>query len=115
MLNKDTEKSEWLKAVNAGKTEKSLIEWSFNNELVLEKNKKFNKDLIMQKKTVVHCKTKKESEMLLNWAHSQGLSTSYLDKICFEDFKDQTCYNLLDGAYGSLEWYKRENYTIIGL
>jgi len=33
----------------------------------------FNKDLIMQPRTVVHCKTEEEAKELLKWADEQGL------------------------------------------
>lgn len=87
---------------------------------------KFNKKLIMQNKTVVHCKTEEEANSLLKWADSIGLKwnnsksclsynngKSYLSHNNYSNFKEETCYNFKTGSHGDLEFYEEAGYKIL--
>lgn len=76
----------------------------------------FNKSLILQPKTVVHCTTEQQAITLLNWADSIGLKwlsgDSYRDKRNFY-LEEETCYYLNNGLCSSYDYCKIEGYTIL--
>lgn len=67
-------------------------------------------------KTVVHCPTEELARKVLAIAHEAGLEwdsrCSYAD-IAWKYYKEHTCYHFQEGAYGSLGYYKSENFTIL--
>lgn len=77
----------------------------------------FDYDKIMKKGVVIHCATEEQAKNLLTWADSKGLEWrnryTYLEKINWREYKDETCYNLLEGGYSSVSWYGRCRYSII--
>ena len=78
---------------------------------------KFNKELIMQDSTVVHCRTEEQANQLLEWADSIGLKwitgNSYKNYTNYISYHEQTCYYLYEGTYTDLEFYKEKGYKIL--
>lgn len=77
----------------------------------------FDYNKIMQKDTVVHCDTEEKAKKLLEWADSKGLKwcneDGYINDICWGEHKENTCYELFKGKFGSLNWNMINNYTIL--
>jgi len=65
----------------------------------------FNADLILRPKVVVHCDTREKAFNLLQWSDSIGRKWSskrgYLSNLRWDEFKQDTCYNINSGLYGS--------------
>ena len=78
---------------------------------------KFDKEKIMQPKTVVHCSTDEQASQLLNWAASEklhwGCGAPYTEITCWYKYKDVTCYNLYEGQYSYIADYRLDEYTIL--
>lgn len=78
---------------------------------------KFNWDLIMQPRTVVHCDTEDKANELLTEAHKRGLKWSngnkYTEYNGFNVHESKTCYDFNNNDYGSYGHCKKFNYTIL--
>ena len=72
----------------------------------------FNKELILQENTVVHCKTAKEVNELLKWKESLSYRYSSSDNFFYE-YKEKTCYDVNDNTFEGIDFYLNEGYTII--
>lgn len=83
---------------------------------ISEKTEKFNWGKILKENTVVNCVTEEQARSLLKEAHEKGLKwcrgNSYLEKNHWSLCKENTCYDLLDGSFDSID-YCKENYTIL--
>lgn len=68
-------------------------------------------------KYVMHCKTEEEDKSFREYLHSVGREwssgDSYLDKTHWNGYKSKTCYNFNIGCYSDVEYYTREDYTIL--
>lgn len=74
----------------------------------------FDKNKIMQEKTVVHCNTYYQSINLLKWAKLNGILYRSIDiNEELDNYKDKLCYNIFDKEYAYIDLYKAENYTIL--
>jgi len=79
---------------------------------------KFNKELIMQENTVVHCDTKEKAARLLEWADSLGRSwrygDSYLYNTNWDNYKELTCYYIYNNSFADTKGvYTKYNYKIL--
>lgn len=66
---------------------------------------------------VIHCPTEEEAIAILKLAHEAGYTwcneDSYIDSDnLWYKYKADMCYNIRDGSYSDLPWYKSSNYTI---
>jgi len=77
---------------------------------------KFDK-IYALKNTVVHCDTKVKANELLKLAREYGYrwcnGIDYLNLNNWEMKKSDTCYNINQGSYADIEFYKNKNFTII--
>lgn len=89
---------------------KNILSFLFKNNII-----KFDRERIVQKDTVVHCRTKKQAINLLKWADSIGLKwcdgRKYTKKNMYSMFKKNTIYNLYYGTYSEI--YRPYKYTIL--
>jgi len=69
------------------------------------------------KKLVVNCPTEELANDFLKLANSFGYnwitSNSYLHHNNWKVHKEETCYDLKDGVYTDVEYYKERNYKIV--
>ena len=87
-------------------------------ELVESKSKLFDWDYFLNKtnKVAVHCKTEEEAIDFCKQMHEHELrwhcGRSYLDKIEWNVFKENTCYSN-NRQFSPYSFYKTSNYTIL--
>lgn len=86
--------------------------------------RKFNLDLLIDKKVVLNCKTKNEAEEFLQYLDDKninwfgGTSIFENDNYMYNDYKSNTCFSLeIKGMlqYSPIEYYQRQNYRILTL
>ena len=69
------------------------------------------------KAIVIHCKTEVEAKQLLQLLHTRGKTwrsgISYLETTNWEEYKENTYYNLRAGEYDRKTNYSRRGFTII--
>lgn len=69
------------------------------------------------KKVCMHCKTRQEAEDFCREMEKAGLTwrsgNSYLSWICFDPYKEQTCYCFNKGTYDSTVYAKDKGYQIL--
>jgi hypothetical protein len=67
----------------------------------------FNKNLILQPNTFIHCDSEEKANKLLAWGYSIGkrwsTGDSFLDENYYYYDKDKTCYNIYSGEFSSLQ------------
>lgn len=77
----------------------------------------FNKELIMQPNTVVHCDTEEKGKMLCNYLHSIGEkwynNGSYENYTNYSRYGKNTCYDVINGGFSELEDYIKDGYKIL--
>lgn len=78
--------------------------------------KDFDWDKFKKEKIAVHCDTAEKANDFLKQCYNKSMGWSYrgslLDYNCWDGYKENTCYSY-GICYGSLEYYKRNNYKII--
>lgn len=71
----------------------------------------------LAKNTVVHCSTEELANKVLKIAHDNGykwwVGGSYVANNSWEIYKENTCYNIVNGEYCEKEYYLSTHYTII--
>ena len=64
----------------------------------------------------IHCETEEQANAICKLMHEAGLEwvdgDSYLSENCYESYKSETCYFTAEGQFCSLDYYKRNGYTI---
>ena len=80
-------------------------------------NMEFNwEEFISNDKIAVHCQTEEQARDFCNQMYEHGLEwndgESYLKLTEWKFYKERTVYEG-DGAFANLEYYKRNNYTIL--
>lgn len=74
-------------------------------------------NLKIYQNTVVHCPTKELANKVLAIAHSLGYRWSndsfFIDRLFYNEYKEQTCYDIYEGKYGSLSYFQNNWYYII--
>lgn len=78
----------------------------------------FIDNYLPDQKVVMHCKTEAEASDFLEYLNSQGRKwcTGKLyteEENHFDKYRESTCYNFVRGAYGYIEYYQSEGYTIL--
>ena len=63
------------------------------------------------------CKTREEAKEVLRIAHGKGYKwnngISFLEKDSWDEYKEKMCYSLLDGMFCSVNFFKRQGFTLI--
>jgi hypothetical protein len=71
---------------------------------------------LFEGRNVFHCETQELAIELLSIAHNLGYKwgkcTSYLDFNHWEDYEENTCYNIKEGYYGTVNYYRGEKNII---
>lgn len=74
-------------------------------------------DLKIDAKTVVHCTTEELANQVLTivdkLGYKWGDETSFLSNNEWYSYKEQTCYNLTEGSYCNVDYYKNLKYKIL--
>lgn len=72
----------------------------------------------VQENVAVHCPTEEQAKELLYFAHKCGLKWSsgaaYIEKNYWYNYRENSCYALYEGKYGSVQRYKEYGYKILG-
>lgn len=65
----------------------------------------------------VHCKTGEEANEVLELGEKVGYKwiegQSFLTSTFYDEYKDETCYSIKTGQYGTLNYYQRIDYKVI--
>lgn len=69
----------------------------------------------------IQCKTHSIAKQILfianhlgyGWTSHDEPQYSYIDDDAWDDFKQETCYDINEGTYGSVDDFNRENYEIL--
>lgn len=68
-------------------------------------------------KYVMHCKTEKEAKDFCKYLHNDDRrwsnGDSYLSDTNYNMYQSDTAYAFNEGKYSDVDWYKRNNYTIL--
>ena len=66
--------------------------------------------------TVIHCETEEEANRILGMAHELGYrwctGDGYKNNTKWEDYKEETCYNIFVGHYGYVKFSESNNQII---
>jgi len=73
--------------------------------------------IIFKSNTAYHAKTLEEAKMLLEEADRQGYTWSggqrYLKHDSWQNYKNKTCYLIVEGQYSDLEYFIDQSYEVI--
>lgn len=73
-------------------------------------------DQITNRRSAVHCQTEEETMELFKYLDSQGLrwlgGESYLTGRHLQEYGQNTCYNIFEGRFADLQWYKANGYEV---
>ena len=85
-----------------------------NDFVMIDWKPSFNRDIIMQPNTVVHCTTPQEEEELLLWADQQRIKHSDTAKY-ISSYGNKVCHNLYKAKYSPVTYYKSNKFTILSM
>ena len=75
------------------------------------------KEELLTKEIAVQCETEEQADVLLNWLHFKGKKwgdgESYLVSNRWYRNENNTCYEIQDGIYAHVDFYKESNVPII--
>lgn len=78
--------------------------------------KVFDENLLKNDGTVVCCTTEEQANLLLQWAHNQGLKwgsgNSYLENNHWGAYCSEICYCLKKGSYGPRSSFPSNGYSV---
>lgn len=73
-------------------------------------------DQITNERTAVHCSTEEEAMELFKYLDSQGRKwssgDSYLIGKHLQVYGKNTCYDIFEGQFANLHWYKENGYEV---
>ncbi len=73
-------------------------------------------DQITNERSAVHCSTKEEAMELFKYLDSQGRTwssgDSYLTNKHLQGYGQNTGYDIFEGQYADLHWYKANGYEV---
>ncbi len=71
----------------------------------------------LKENQVVHCKTHEEAKRVLKLADEAGMkwctNKSYIKYDMWNTYKDKTCYKFTNGSFGTIPYFKSEDFEII--
>lgn len=74
-------------------------------------------EFMKSEKSVIHCKTRKEAEVLLQEFDRLGLEwcdgMKYTDHSNWSNYREKTCYHPQGGDYTHMEYFLEDGYTIV--